>query len=983
MRNHYEVLDVPRDATAEQIKAAYRFQLKAFHPDKFSQGSEHARNAQERIHQIVEAYRMLSQQSSRAEYDRFLNNTSPLAIGNPQPNAAKIRGRSGRAIYVSATDELESAEELILIELASLGFRTMTRPGAKGGSDLRPAIRKQIDQCCAVIQLVGRSFGDEPPTIDPVFGRVSYTQFESLYARQTRKRVHHVLLSGQFPADRITGETKEHTDLQEAYRRRLQIVDPGRFPSVEASEDLRLNIRTFASDAGNPVSRNGVLWLTLAAAIIILIGIWFVPSKRVSPRTQSQQLKTALAQESFPPAKTDGPKSQTSVAIPHANPSPIAASTLFDSDIAEGSFFAIVDAEVKHKTPYELTLRLAVKARSPAEIDNSKAKIQVFFYDLVNRKEVVLTDREVSYEWPATSHHDWKDENPEILTVTYRKGKEFPDLRASRNYLGFVARVYYNDQLQDVRADPKTLLDLFSTPPVVPSEESGSEAAARGEYAKAAELFKKTADWGDPTGQLGLAWLYENGRGVSQDYQKAFALSETAAATGSVEGILNLARLYYQGIGVKTNYAKAAELLDQAAAQGSVEAMFRLGWLFENGKGVQRDYYVAAAFYQKAADKGHVLAAAKLGFLYQLGLGVPQDYNKAAELYQEAADRGDSFAQTNLAFLYEEGKGIGQDYTKAIALYEKAADQGDPNAQTNLGWMYRQGIGVLQDYRKAVELYQKAAAQGYAPGQAYLASLYAQGKGVPLDYRKAVDLFRAAVAQVDPNAFNDFAWFLATCPDASRRNGKEAVFYATKACEISKWKEPNFIGTLAAAYAEIGNFQKAVDYARQSLKMTSEVASKRQMERCLHLFRHRQPYRQDDQDDTSRATDRVDSIGVSEAKRLKTEADSGTADALNDFAWFLATYPDGSQRDGKKAIICATKACEISKWGDSHFMSTLAAAYAEAGQFDKAIRFAREALAVEKRISGSGAANFRQRLQMQSNLELYRNKKPYRQELNH
>ena len=93
---------------------------------------------------------------------------------------------------------------------------------------------------------------------------------------------------------------------------------------------------------------------------------------------------------------------------------------------------------------------------------------------------------------------------------------------------------------------------------------------------------------------------------------------------------------------------------------------------------------------------------------------------------------------------------------------------------------------MKRDYEKAADLYRKAAEQNYAPGQAYLATLYSKGKGVPQDYGKAAGLFRSAVDQNDPNSFNSLAWFLATCPEASQRNGKEAIVYATKA-----WKPPN------------------------------------------------------------------------------------------------------------------------------------------------------------------------------------------------
>jgi TPR repeat protein len=182
---------------------------------------------------------------------------------------------------------------------------------------------------------------------------------------------------------------------------------------------------------------------------------------------------------------------------------------------------------------------------------------------------------------------------------------------------------------------------------------------------------------------------------------------------------------------------------------------------------------------------------------------------------------------------------------KAAELYQKAADQGDPNAETNLGWLYHEGKGVPQDYHKAVELFQKAADQGYAVGQAYLASAYADGKGVPRDYSKAIDLLHKALDQGPyANVFNDFAWFLATCPDAAQRNGKQAVEYATKACELTQWKEANFIGTLAAAYAEIGDFDAAIKYQKQAMELGSDYPDRQQMERSIELYWHRKPYRE-------------------------------------------------------------------------------------------------------------------------------------------
>ena len=94
---------------------------------------------------------------------------------------------------------------------------------------------------------------------------------------------------------------------------------------------------------------------------------------------------------------------------------------------------------------------------------------------------------------------------------------------------------------------------------------------------------------------------------------------------------------------------------------------------------------------------------------------------------------------------------------------------------------------------------------------------------------------------------------------------------------------------------------------------------------------------------------------------------------LNNRAWLLATCPDGKFRDGKRAVEMATQACELTGWKDKWYFDTLAAGHAEAGGFEKAVKYQKQALD-GKDVSKADQDEFRERL------KLYEAKKPYRQD---
>jgi Flp pilus assembly protein TadD len=68
----------------------------------------------------------------------------------------------------------------------------------------------------------------------------------------------------------------------------------------------------------------------------------------------------------------------------------------------------------------------------------------------------------------------------------------------------------------------------------------------------------------------------------------------------------------------------------------------------------------------------------------------------------------------------------------------------------------------------------------------------------------------------DAHALNNLAWRLATIPKLELRNGREAVQFASKAVELTGQQQPICIRTLAAAYAQDGQFTKAVEMAKKA-----------------------------------------------------------------------------------------------------------------------------------------------------------------------
>jgi tetratricopeptide (TPR) repeat protein len=145
---------------------------------------------------------------------------------------------------------------------------------------------------------------------------------------------------------------------------------------------------------------------------------------------------------------------------------------------------------------------------------------------------------------------------------------------------------------------------------------------------------------------------------------------------------------------------------------------------------------------------------------------------------------------------------------------------------------------ALEDWNRATELNSNQI-------EAYLGRTMAYFK--KKDYVRAVQEMETATrveSKTPADTLNSLAWLQATCPDKRARDGAAAINTATKACQLTQWNDWRYVDTLAAAYAESGNFAEAANYQKLALRTANgpsaviEKAKKR-----LSLYEQHKPYR--------------------------------------------------------------------------------------------------------------------------------------------
>lgn len=118
------------------------------------------------------------------------------------------------------------------------------------------------------------------------------------------------------------------------------------------------------------------------------------------------------------------------------------------------------------------TLRVPILRAGSQPVDGQMVDMEVFFFDRVNGTQVAQSIAQEPVETWQSTPVDWAGAGEETLDVVYHLPAMTPaevQQHGRRSYYGYMLRLYYNNKLQDVAAEPRDLLEFGSAPGGTPA----------------------------------------------------------------------------------------------------------------------------------------------------------------------------------------------------------------------------------------------------------------------------------------------------------------------------------------------------------------------------------------------------------------------------------------------------------------------------------------------------------------------------------
>lgn len=528
----------------------------------------------------------------------------------------------------------------------------------------------------------------------------------------------------------------------------------------------------------------GKIAVSLLAATVIGVGIWFAISRNPQPIPSPQP--TLPQPTPAPVPKVDEAlksevlimKGKASQARDRSAKEEWLSWPHFDTRAKDVESLYRAGVEAFDKADYKLAKEMFGKVRENMHwLDSNKmlrinaSTIRQKALSSKNNAECLDASRFASSEWESASSH-----------------------------LSTAERLFDDGQFKQAESDYTSAEEAFRRAgniAKVAKESAGRrdatakfiEAYNEEKYDDAARL-RHDVDLNDVTVQFDLGFMYANGRGVLKDDSEAYRWYLKAANQGNPIAQCNLGRAYEEGKGVAKDEEEALKWYRKAAENGSLTAQFNLGVMYSKGEGVVKDEAESEKWYRKAADGGYEKAKEALeriekvrtaqreladlkdrmrkntdeallafrcerwydgfklaqnadknnrdiqffiGVCHFFGYGgAAQNDVDAAKWFKKASDRGHDVAQANLGGMYLEGKGVSVDYNEGIRLLRKSADHGNAQGLRMLGLAYGNGVGVKQDYVQAIRYLKQAEKLGDAEAGQKMTQLRGQVASVLL-----------------------------------------------------------------------------------------------------------------------------------------------------------------------------------------------------------------------------------------------------------